>query len=270
MTAPSAISIALPLLRSLRAKPFVGAVVGCFERACNLADDHGRVVALALPALGNGPFSILVDTEARRLRELKPGQPAYLDARHIVVGNWQLALASARIWNATLPTNKRFQIESAIAPILQLYQRWPVCGADIPAAAAMERLLARGARALGEALARKGDVTEAARQLAGLGYGLTPAGDDYLIGTMAALWLRGDYERASAIGHCAAPHTTALSRAFLEAAAQRQFTEPWHHLAHALACESAAACESALGRIAEIGASSGRDALAGFAACALN
>jgi hypothetical protein len=272
ITAPAlnAISIALPLLQSLHAKPVSGAVASRFARACNLADDQGHVIALTLPALGNGPFSIIVGADRGRFLELTPGQHAYVDTEHIVVGGWHVSVTSACVWDATLPTNGQIQLESGIATILQPYTQWPARIADTPVAAAMTRLLARGAQALSEALEQGNGLTEATRQLAGLGHGLTPAGDDYLVGVMAALWLLGDRDQAATIARSAAPHTTTLSSAFLTAAAQGQFVEPWHQLARALARHSAVECGAAVQRIAKIGASSGRDALAGFAASVLN
>ena len=72
------------------------------------------------------------------------------------------------------------------------------------------------------------------------------------------------------IAQSAAPRTTALSAAFLTAAAQGQFMELWHRLAHALHSQNERACLAAVGQISALGASSGRDALAGFAAVMFN
>jgi hypothetical protein len=120
-----------------------------------------------------------------------------------------------------------------------------------------------------EAVKRRAGLIEAARSLAGLGYGLTPAGDDFLLGMMAALWLLGERETLPAIAHAAA-RTTTLSAAFLTAAAQGQFIEAWHGLAHALHRQDDAGGQAALRRIAAFGGSSGRDALAGFAVTLLS
>lgn len=267
---PGARAIALPLLRSLRAEPFAGAVVGRHARACNLADDRGRVIALALPALGNGPFSIVIGGQAGCFAELKDGQRAYADAEHIVVGGWHIPLANARAWDSTLPTGPPVRLGSRSAAIVQPYALWPEQAGDTPAAAAMARLQARGAQALHTALEQGHNLADAARQLAGLGHGLTPAGDDYLLGVMAALWLLDEREEVLIIARSASPHTTFLSRAFLSAAARGQFAEPWHDLAGALARDRADECATAVQRIAAIGASSGRDALAGFAATLLD
>ena len=268
--APRAISIALPLWQALLARPFSGAVTGIFARACNLSDDRGRVITLATPEVGNGPFSIVVDAAAGWLIELETGQRATVDAERIVLGRREIPLAGACTWEARLPELGRPRLSPAIAATLQPYARWPPRAAGTPVAAAMAGLLARGARALATALEHGNGVAAAARQLAGLGQGLTPAGDDYLVGVMAALWLLGERDMASTIARSAAPRTTTLSAAFLTAAARGQFVEPWHHLARALAAQCAPECAAAARRIAASGASSGRDALAGFTACALH
>jgi hypothetical protein len=56
-----------------------------------------------------------------------------------------------------------------------------------------------------------------------------------------------------------------LSAAFLQAAARREFMEPWHALVKAWQAEDEQALTAAVARIAAFGASSGADALAGFA-----
>jgi hypothetical protein len=112
---------------------------------------------------------------------------------------------------------------------------------------------------------RNEKIAQAVGQLAGLGNGLTPPGDDYLVGVMAALWLTGQKEILPVMGQVAAPLTTTLSAAFLKAAARGEFIEPWHALAQALSAGEAEAFSQVIERVAQFGASSGRDTLAGFA-----
>jgi hypothetical protein len=107
-------------------------------------------------------------------------------------------------------------------------------------------------------------LAEAVRHLAGLGSGLTPAGDDYLTGAMAGLWLLNRPESLPLMAETAGPKTNALSAAFLEAAAKGEFMEPWHALAQAWQAVDREAMAAAIKWIAEFGASSGEDALAGF------
>ncbi len=65
--------------------------------------------------------------------------------------------------------------------------------------------------------------------LAGRGPGLTPAGDDILIGYVAALGLlHGDWPRARMIAERAAHRTTSLSATLLRHAARGELPEPAH------------------------------------------
>jgi hypothetical protein len=105
-----------------------------------------------------------------------------------------------------------------------------------------------------------------AAHFAGLGSGLTPAGDDFLLGTMLCAWL----SHASPTGYCkqvaevSSPRTTTLSRAFLQAAAAGEFGMPWHRLLAALRDGSDQRVEAAMRQVLAFGHSSGADALAGF------
>lgn len=106
--------------------------------------------------------------------------------------------------------------------------------------------------------------------LAGLGPGLTPAGDDFLVGLLAAFHA-GQLQRveeqtnlSQLIAQTAAAQTTKLSAQWLRCAGQGQFGEAWHHLISALNDDSATAISRAAHRILTTGATSGVDAMSGF------
>ena len=105
-----------------------------------------------------------------------------------------------------------------------------------------------------------------ARRLAGLGGGLTPAGDDFLAGLMLRAWLDHPAPEAFCwpIVDAAAPRTTALSAAFLRAAARGECSAAWHGLLAALAGGGPALLEEAMCRVLAHGHTSGADMLAGF------
>jgi hypothetical protein len=92
--------------------------------------------------------------------------------------------------------------------------------------------------------------------LSGRGPGLTPYGDDLLVGYVAglALW-RGDHARAVAIARAIAPRTTALAATLLRHAARGELPEPAHAL---LECGDP-------GPLSAFGHSSGRAILLGLA-----
>ncbi|RME71221.1 MAG: DUF2877 domain-containing protein [Chloroflexi bacterium] len=266
--AVTAQSIAAPLAEALAARPFRGRVLGVFRRACNLVDPQGRVVALVLPEVGNGPFAAVLSAGVGLFDTLSPGMAAYGNARQIRVGPLHIALDEAVRWTPRLPLPAHPLNISLILPLLEDYADWPRPDSEAAMARQMGEQAGEAAARLSRSLATRtpGDaLAEAAARLAGLGNGLTPAGDDFLLGVMAALWLVGKGHLVPAIVAASAPRTTALSRAFLEAAGRGEFIEPWHRLVRAWQAENLPELAAAVEKVADFGASSGRDALAGFA-----
>jgi len=114
-------------------------------------------------------------------------------------------------------------------------------------------------------------LREGTIRLAGLGGGLTPAGDDFLAGAMVWAWLAHPAPQSfcHAVVEAAAPRTTVLAAALLRAAARGECSAPWHALLAALSgglsSEGAEArIAAAVQQVLACGATSGADALAGF------
>lgn len=111
-------------------------------------------------------------------------------------------------------------------------------------------------------------VREAAAELAGLGVGLTPSGDDFLVGVMHAQWALGESGPGGRwtgfLAEAAVPRTTPLSAEWLRAAAEGEAMALWHELFGALVDDDKRAVREALARLVRVGHSSGSDALAGF------
>ena len=109
-------------------------------------------------------------------------------------------------------------------------------------------------------------------QLIGFGKGLTPDGDDYLLGYLAALWLwqlpaplaDHQYRLQQAIDQHA-HNTTDISRHYLERALQGHFSEPiCQLLAQLVGSASAMTIASCAEQVMQFGATSGVDCLAGM------
>ena len=107
-------------------------------------------------------------------------------------------------------------------------------------------------------------LREGALALAGLGGGLTPAGDDFLVGAMLYAWLAHPAPGAFCriLAETAAPRTNRLSAAFLRAASRGQCSAAWHALLAASAAGTP--LNEAVHGIVTYGATSGADALIGF------
>lgn len=112
----------------------------------------------------------------------------------------------------------------------------------------------------------------AAARLIGLGTGLTPAGDDFLCGILAALWCasrENDPDRRFVMGWGRAlsarlEATTAISATFLECAIAGSFAGAVSTLAEALAGARVTAARAALDRLCTRGHSSGMDTATGL------
>lgn len=283
-------------------------VLHVFDRVCNLLDETGDVLALVTPQAGEGPFSLVAVPQDRASRTSEPRGPGFRelvgpDAR-IVVRRPRLDVGALTVAWGDAPCRSPRPPWAALRARAERVVRWvPLlrglaggtpgggsgCGvgrtreAPTRAAAGVQRLCdalaagdAREGRGGVERLCRglaAGDVREAcagAEALAGRGPGLTPAGDDFLVGALHAVWALGSSggvrPLAAAIAAAAAPRTTSLSAAWLRGAARGEAAAPWMRLLRALAEDDCDAVVRALRGVLALGHTSGRDGLRGFIA----
>lgn len=218
-------------------------ILNLFDEVCNLADDTGDVISLVTAMIGPGPFSMILD--GAFTKSLDARMPIAVD-RHtqtLTIGPLTITSKRAAVWNP----KPAWHILAADAshnspppPVLQPQIAEP-----------LQQLLA-GIKHGSTAECRSG-----AYRLAGLGHGLTPTGDDVLMGVLYGLWVwypREEWMRL--IVETAVPRTTTLSAAFLRAAADGEATIHWHDLVNGRT--------DAVNQILAIGSTSGRDAWAGF------
>jgi hypothetical protein len=113
-----------------------------------------------------------------------------------------------------------------------------------------------------------GRVQAGAAGLAGLGIGFTPAGDDFLMGTLFALWATRGEDVAGRLGDAilrpAIDRTSRVSLAWLASAARGEASEPWHDLCDAMTRGWSEATTAAVRQILVTGHSSGEDAMVAF------
>jgi hypothetical protein len=275
----SAISISRPVKQRLQDLGFRGQVLSVHDRVCNLIDDERNVISLLASTLRDGPFTIVVDLA---FDGLSVGDPAHASAHELVVGDQTALLTDAPTWEPRPEWPRLRVFRERIEANFAVFDDWAssaiwgglahITGADQypEGKPTFMARLARGKEAhshlivegLGEG--KRDSLLEGARLLAGLGPGGTPAGDDFLVGVMAAVWLLGDEAYAPAIAYTAAPRTSALSAAFLRAAGRGEFIAAWHSLVAELSAGSLDQVEKAAMRVESFGASSGADALDGF------
>jgi hypothetical protein len=222
-----------------------GRVHSCYTRTVNLrldGDEATAWVSLHGPGVIPSPFGIACATPA--LGELV-GAPVRVEGGVVAIdGALRVLLPGATVVETRLPDR---------APR-------PPADAGPPSALPTDRLAALGeATACGD----QGGCVAAARGLVGRGPGLTPAGDDCLVGWLAALHTAGARGAAllTAVGPAvlaaARAGTSALSRAWLAAAVAGVVAEP---------VSAFVASPDAAHRVAllALGATSGADCLGGY------
>lgn len=252
-------------------------LLNVFEHACNLVNQNGAIMALETQLLARAPFALQI--EAADFHGLKPSDAVRVVGTELYLGQWRIQTASAQLWN---PVPNWATVRRALKSNPDLFNSLSQQAlATCPPESLMELYRAPGSNpvlklsALGAANLVNGlrtrtldQAINGALQLAGLGPGLTPSGDDFILGVMLAAWA-GLYAAAAEeycvpLAHAASPRTTSLSAAFLHAAARGEAMSPWHTLFAALACPDN--LPAALRAVLKIGHTSGADALAGFIA----
>jgi hypothetical protein len=271
-------------------------ILAVWERACSLLTSDGEIIGLVLPQAGNGPLNIVLHAKPDDLNNLQPGMPAQIDAHQMRAGDLIVSLEGAAVWDARpdweglrsrlglcqqhLPALKRFASAHGTAgSLLDLLSddQGPVHGQPnehFPPTAS-DAVLTTVALALPGLRAAWGRDTEslpaAAAGLAGVGGGLTPAGDDFLCGAMMWIWMTraNAHPLCDRIAEAAAPRTTLLSAAFLQAGARGECSKAWHRLLDMLAKRTEEQLDRAVFGVLAHGATSGADTLAGFLWAAL-
>ena len=259
--------IGRPLLHSLTKNSFTGSVVGIYRDFCNILGNDGRMITIAISPIGKSPFSVLIEWQDS-FTSILVKMNVRADQYGIKVGDAIfISLDNAKTWEPKMPQfPPTFRLKASSAELLFNSTKWFVPTFKNSSNNYMRDELIFGAEELQHALVNRSSIKRAVTFLAGLGPGLTPAGDDYLLGIMASLWLTKNTNFLHEIAWISSQKTTSLSAAYLMAGAKGEFAEYWHHLAKAILCQDPKILRKNISNFIQIGASSGRDALAGFSA----
>lgn len=261
---------------------FNGAVHSVFRQACNIRLDDGRLLALLAPDLGNVPHGVRLEVPAGFgfAEHLTVGRAVgcRADVLRIALSGLAIDLGTAQPWSGELsPASIDLELR-AVA------EAWRAAWDALRRSRARSgdtglNVLARTVDAEGLRLARaarcfqRDEAARALDRLIGCGPGLTPSGDDLIVGFLAGLWsTTGDHptRRAFLRALCtavagASAATGDISRAYLVLAIQGRFAEPLTTLARQIG-EGAAApdVEVATMTALRVGHTSGGDGVFGL------
>ena len=223
-----------------------GVVAATFAKAAYLRLPAG-LVALVPPEVHSGPIHVRAAVPMDRLAT---GDRVTVDGRWVRAGPVSLDLAGATVWRGPLPSPAEL---AASAPLsLGLLDAGP------PSALSAPEFRSRADQAA--ACVDGHDLRGALDALAGLGPGLTPAGDDVLAGVLLVerAW-RGEAAEASLVDLAGEARTNDVARAFLTWAARGQSIEPVHRFLAATSGQDGVRARDALRSLSAVGHTSGAD-----------
>lgn len=255
-----------------------------FESACNLISPDGQVLSLVTETLGDGPFSLVVPP-INFPNFIIADMPATVDRAIVQIGDLEIDTSTARVWEARPPwevLRRNIPKIMACLPLItsalrdtapsESFDRFTFSSVDT--GLRVEEEMLQAAQSSIEKLVNGlqcGDLmlcAEGATGLTGLGTGLTPDGDDFLLGCVLAAWIKlADTSAetfAMRISNAAAKRTTPLSLAWLNASARGECALKWHLMFESMLGGIEDVIYKTAKSISEQGHTSGASALAGF------
>jgi hypothetical protein len=240
-----------------------GFVASVHARAVNLLLDEGPLVALLPAESPLHPWAVAVSITRRDLARIAEGALVRVADGVVEVGVLKIELAGLEVVDLRLRRRLR-ALPDAVRSLARHAGAAPPAGPFEPAlAAALERF-------------RAGGEIRGLAALVGVGEGLTPSGDDVLVGVLAGLdaacEVSGDAadlrERLCAELERGTSRTTRLAAQMLDAAAAGLYAEPVLRMLETLALPKPGArvLERAVAALLAVGHRSGADTLRGIVA----
>jgi hypothetical protein len=283
--------VVVPMLRAgVRALEFCRSVSRAnvevvFERSFYLRCGD-EFICVGEPDIGNGPLTLIGNLGRLSDFALQPGRSAAVCDRHIAIGNsirlsldhaeswhpppWPICLSPARLIDSCAALARRAAFDAPREGLARHVSGAPETSRHQPPPARITRpRIAIFERWLSSVLdarhARVMAFEEAIQGLIGLGPGLTPSGDDFLVGALALLDAVGERHAHAALARAITDTlpglTTPLSACFLKAAAAGHVGEALHR---AVSSVITGDVDSAVAAAGKIGHSSGWDMMAGI------
>ena len=228
-------------------------VLHVYENAINLIAEDGEIVSLVEEGVGNGPFNIVLP-DLPFTDSISTESKVAIQNEIISLDDWLLRWISPRtivwdpkyLWDSLDNSSvTRILVLSWLIEFLTIYQR-----NDFEARTSytqkssftgdLNRQLFEEAPKLFAGIADQNfhAIGQSASRIAGLGSGITPDGDDLLLGAILAVWwLMAEgvaIEISERIRGSVQGRTTTISEAWLYAAASGECTEKWHRLFNAI------------------------------------
>lgn len=261
-------------------------ILHIFDHACNLINERKEVLSIVTREIGNGPFNLVIEDNVSFSEHLNLQSPISVFPTQLNLGDLTINTADAKLWSPRPDWEGLHAMRDHITQLLLTNHQkcgLPLRGLrDMPFAQTAQGYSTTSlnpnlpiteyqfSNSLISALANA-DLSSsltATPKIAGLGIGLTPAGDDFILGAVLAAWIIHPPEIASVLAqeitNTAVPLTTSLSAAWLKSMGKGEAGILWHEFFDALSLGDSSAIQLQINKLLSIGHTSGADALAGF------
>ena len=261
-------------------------ILHIFDHACNLINERKEVLSIVTREIGNGPFNLVIDDDILFSEHLDLKSQISNSHSQLTLGDLTINTVNAKLWPPRPDWERLHAMRDHITQLLLTNHQkcgLPLRGLrDMPFAQTAQGCSTTSlnpnlpiteyqfSNSLISALANAdlSSCLTAAPKIAGLGIGLTPAGDDFILGAVLAAWIVHPPETARVLAeeitNVAAPLTTSLSAAWLRSAGRGEAGILWHEFFDALSLGDPSAVQLQINKLLSIGHTSGADALAGF------
>jgi hypothetical protein len=246
-------------------------VLHVFDDVCNLINEHGQVLSVVMQKIGNGPFNLVIEEDALFSNHLNAESKISIQPNQLTLEDLNINIDKAELWSSRPNWELLHARQNNILNQVIYLPKWE---------SSIKREIASSQSAL---LAMtpytdflissivSADISksiDSVKQLAGLGQGLTPSGDDFILGAILAAWIIHPHYvarvLAEEITNATAPLTTSLSAAWLRSAGRGEAGILWHNFFNALLTDDPAGIQFQIAQLLSVGHTSGADAFAGF------
>ena len=281
-------SVASDLIDTFTSKTVDGIVHSVFDHACNIQLDKNSLITLISPMLPNYPSAIKLDiAEDQKLSSFgfKVGIKAIVNKDEIKIPEIcvSIKLAGVKVWDSAPLFLKSKISEEMLCENIEKIRELTLKYGEMEGIASIldggkvanhyKDFIINSVKRLTKGISDFDykEITEASKRLIGLGPGLTPAADDFLLGILASLYYIGYYfgnhlenlkKIAGFMIYDLPGRTTFISEIMLRSGMKARFSEPIRDLM--LAVIHNTSVQDKCINLLSIGGTSGSDCAAGI------
>lgn len=173
--------------RILNVDKFRGTIHSIFHKALNLKLEEGDMLSLLVSRIDKSPTSIILNLDSFTPFNAKVGDEFYIEDKKLIVGLEEISLDHAFKYELKLPNiDKKSRFLEDNLSIAHEYMDSLIKNVNNP----MELLIFKKLKESANNLKLGLEISSIFKSLIGMGIGLTPSGDDFLVGFMSVAFLK--------------------------------------------------------------------------------